>query len=65
MFGFAILGQTTSKIHKKYNFDWKIKIPLGVDLQNKYTPLKNMYPSWNWPQDTIVPFQIGQPLPNI
>lgn len=29
-------------------------IPLGLDSWNKHTSMKNMYPSWNWPQDSQI-----------
>jgi len=51
----VILGHSTSQIHKNYNFDWRIIVPLGFDSRNKCTPLKNRCPSWSLFQD----FQIA------
>jgi len=45
MDGFVISGQTTSEIHRDYNFNQKIIIPLGFYSWNKRIPLKNMYPA--------------------
>jgi len=42
---FLFFSPTTLKIHKNYNFYWKIIIPLELDEWNMGTLLKNMYSS--------------------
>jgi len=51
---FVISGLNTSKIHKNYNFYWKMIIPPRFDLWDMRTLLKNMYPSWSLPQHSQI-----------
>jgi len=64
MGGFIISWQIPSRIHKNHNFNRKIIIGLEFDPWNKHTLLKNMCPSWNWPQDTQIPNYGGNSLPS-
>jgi len=59
MGNFVILRLTASKIYKNYNFNCKKIIQLGFDLRNKHTPLKNIFPSWDWAQNIQIPNQNG------